>query len=96
MSLFLLRLMKNTTTPMMAAKAMTPTTTPTAMPTLLGPPDDLEIAELELAGAAVGATVLVTMAASVEVELGAPSVAVDDTELELSGAVSTSPVSPER
>jgi hypothetical protein len=95
MSLFLLRLMKNTTTPMMAAKAITPTTTPTAMPTLLGPPDDLETAELELAGAAVGATVLVTMAASVEVELGA-LVAVDDAELALSGAVSTSPVSPER
>lgn len=81
---------------MMAAKAMAPTTTPTAMPTLFGPPDDLELAALELAGAGVGATVLVTIAASVEVDLPAPWVAVGDAELLLSGAIWTSPVNPER
>jgi hypothetical protein len=53
--LFLYR-KRNTTPPIIAAKAITPTTHPTAMPTLLGPPDPLEFDGFVL-GACVTTTV---------------------------------------
>ena len=55
---FLLRLRKKTARPIMAARAMTPTTTPTAMPTLDVPPP-LLCCELEVALAVGVATTVV-------------------------------------
>lgn len=71
--------------PIMPARARTPTTTPTAMPTLLGPPPPLELSELAGLAGLVTKTVspaLVTTAgvdedpevgedAELDVELGA-------------------------